>query len=158
MSIYDYTAKSTDGKNIPISKYKGKVILIANTASKCGFTPQFEELQNLYRELNIKGLEVLAFPCNQFLNQDPGSNDEIATFCKLNFGVTFPVFAKIDVNGPDTDPLFEYLKTEARGIFGSKKIKWNFTKFLIDRSGKVVNRYAPFVKPEKIKKDIIRIL
>ena len=158
MNIYDFNAVAADGKKIDMTQYKEKVILIVNTASKCGFTPQFDELQNLYSELNSRGLEVLAFPCNQFLNQDPGSNDEIVSFCKINFGVTFPVFAKIDVNGSKADPIFKYLASEARGIFGSKKIKWNFTKFLIDRSGNVIKRYAPVIRPEKIKEDILRLL
>jgi len=133
-------------------------MLIVNTASKCGFTPQFDELQNLYSELNDKGLEILAFPCNQFMKQDPGSDDEIASFCKINFGVSFPVFAKVDVNGPAASPLYKFLTSEARGVFGTKKIKWNFTKFLIDRSGNVVKRYAPVVKPMKIKDDILKHL
>jgi len=158
MTIYDFKAASGNGKMIPMNHYKDKVTLIVNTASKCGFTPQFDELQNMYTELNSRGFEILAFPCNQFLKQDPGSDEEIASFCKINFGVTFPVFSKVDVNGPLADPIFKYLKDKARGIFGTKKIKWNFTKFLIDRSGNVVKRYAPMVKPEKIRRDIERLL
>ncbi len=158
MKLYDLEAAAPGGKKITLKQYEGQVMLIVNTASKCGFTPQFDELQNLYSELNSAGLEILAFPCNQFLKQDPGTDEEIASFCKLNFGVTFPVFSKIDVNGPLADPIFTYLKDEARGVFRSKKVKWNFTKFLIDRSGNVVKRYAPIVKPEKIREDIKRLL
>lgn len=158
MNINNFKAAASDGTIIPLNKYNGKVLLVVNTASKCGFTPQFDELQNLYSELNDKGLEILAFPCNQFLKQDPGTNDEIASFCRLNFGVTFPVFAKVDVNGPSADPLFQYLKSGAKGLFGSEKIKWNFTKFLIDRSGNVVKRYAPVVKPGKLKDDILKLM
>lgn len=158
MNVYDYQVSSADGTSIPLSNHKGKVLLIVNTASKCGFTPQFDELQKIYTELKDDGFEILAFPCNQFLNQDPGTNEEIVSFCKLNFGVSFPVFAKIDVNGPDTDPLFKYLKSHAKGILGSKKIKWNFTKFLVDRSGNVIKRYAPVIKPHKIKNDIKKLL
>lgn len=158
MNINNFKAAASDGTLISLNKYNGKVLLVVNTASKCGFTPQFDELQNLYSELNDKGLEILAFPCNQFLKQDPGTNDEIASFCRLNFGVTFPVFAKVDVNGPSADPLFQYLKSGAKGLFGSEKIKWNFTKFLIDRSGNVVKRYAPVVKPGKLKNDILKLM
>ncbi len=158
MNIYDFDIKGIDGRMTNLSLYKGKVLLIVNTASKCGFTPQFDGLQKLYSELSAEGFEILGFPSNQFLNQDPGTNEEIAQFCKLNFGVTFPVFAKVDVNGPAADPLFEYVKSEARGLFGSKKIKWNFTKFLVDRKGKVVKRYSPAVKPERIKNDIVKLL
>ncbi len=158
MNIYDFAAFSTGDKVIPMNNYKGKVMLIVNTASKCGFTPQFDELQNLYSELNDKGLEILAFPCNQFMKQDPGSDDEIASFCKINFGVSFPVFAKVDVNGPAASPIYKFLTSEAKGVFGTKKIKWNFTKFLIDKSGNVVKRYAPVVKPMKIKDDILKLL
>jgi glutathione peroxidase len=158
MTINNFKAAASDGTIIPLKKYNGKVLLVVNTASKCGFTPQFDELQNLYSELNDKGLEILAFPCNQFLKQDPGTNDEIASFCRLNFGVTFPVFAKVDVNGPAADPIFQYLKSGAKGLFGSQKIKWNFTKFLIDRSGNVVKRYAPIVKPGKLKDDILKLM
>jgi len=158
MNFYNFEAAAPDGKKISLKQYEGKVMLIVNTASKCGFTPQFDELQNIYSELNSAGLEILAFPCNQFLKQDPGTDEEIVSFCKLNFGVTFPVFAKIDVNGPQADPIFTYLKDAARGVFGSKKVKWNFTKFLIDRSVNVVKRYAPIVKPERIKEDIKRLI
>lgn len=153
MSIYDFDVKTIDGKEKSLANYKGNVLLIVNTASKCGFTPQLEGLQQLYDAYKNEGFYVLGFPCNQFKNQDPGSEEEIATFCQLNYGVTFPMFAKVDVKGEHAHPLFKYLTDEAKGMF-TKQIKWNFTKFLINKQGVVVNRYAPQTKPEHIKKDI----
>jgi glutathione peroxidase len=158
MSIYDYSATAINGKEVSLSEYKGKVILIVNTASKCGFTPQFEGLENLYKELANDGLAIIGFPCNQFGNQDPGSDGEIEEFCQLNYGVSFPMFSKIDVNGSGTHPLYKYLKSEAKGLLGSKNIKWNFTKFLVSRDGEVVKRYAPTDKPSAIKADIKKLL
>ncbi len=157
-NVYDYTATTITGKDKPISDFKGQVILVVNTASKCGLTPQFKGLEALYETYKDKGLMVLGFPCNQFANQDPASDDEISQFCELNYGVTFPMFAKIDVNGDGAHPLFKHLKTAAPGLLGSEAIKWNFTKFLVDRNGKVVERYAPTTEPEKIAKDIEKLL
>src|SRR5690554_243581 len=157
-TIYSFTAKDITGNDVPLADYQGKVLLIANTASKCGFTPQFEGLQALHAELGGKGFEVLGFPCNQFLSQDPGDNSEISQFCSLNYGVSFPMFAKIEVNGDGTHPLFRFLKKEAKGLMGSEKIKWNFTKFLISREGRVVRRYPPTAKPEDIRADIEKLL
>ncbi|MDO8330266.1 MAG: glutathione peroxidase [Fluviicoccus sp.] len=157
-NIYDYSATTITGKDKPISDFKGQVILVVNTASKCGLTPQFKGLEALYETYKDKGLMVLGFPCNQFANQDPASDDEISQFCELNYGVTFPMFAKIDVNGDGAHPLFKHLKTAAPGLLGSEAIKWNFTKFLVDRNGKVVERYAPTTEPEKIAKDIEKLL
>lgn len=152
--IYDIQVTDIKGQAHPMGDYSGKVLLIVNTASKCGFTPQFEGLQGLYDDLNAQGLEVLGFPCNQFMKQDPADNDAISQFCSLNYGVSFPMFAKVDVNGPDTHPLFALLKSEAKGVMGSEKVKWNFTKFLVNRNGEVVRRYPPTTKPEAIRKDI----
>lgn len=157
MSIYDFTLKDSYGDEVALSDFKGKVLLIVNTASKCGFTPQFEGLEKLYTELADKGLEILGFPSNQFANQDPGSNEEIRDFCVLNYGVSFPIFEKIDVNGDNAAPLYQYLKKE-KGGFGGKNIKWNFTKFLVDRDGQVVKRYASAKTPEAIRDDIIKLL
>ncbi len=150
--------KSADGSAASLEPYRGKVLLIVNTASKCGFTPQYEGLEALHRDYAERGFEVLAFPCNQFGAQEPGDAAEIANFCTLTYDVTFPVFAKIDVNGAGADPLFERLKSDAPGVLGSKAIKWNFTKFLIGRDGVVVDRYAPTTKPEDIRKDIEKLL
>ncbi|MDB5668852.1 MAG: glutathione peroxidase [Alphaproteobacteria bacterium] len=150
--------ETADGATADLSPYAGKVLLIVNTASKCGFTPQYEGLEALYRKYKDRGFAVLAFPCNQFGAQEPGDADEIASFCRLTYDVTFPVFAKIDVNGAEAAPLFRHLKKEAKGVLGSEAIKWNFTKFLVDRSGDVVERYAPTTKPEAIEKDIERLL
>ena len=150
--------KAADGSDTDLSPYAGKVLLIVNTASKCGFTPQYEGLEALHRKYSERGLAVLAFPCNQFGAQEPGDAEEIASFCRLTYDVTFPVFAKVDVNGPDAAPLFQHLKKGARGVLGSEAIKWNFTKFLVDRSGRVVARYAPTTKPEAIAADIERLL
>jgi len=140
-----------------MSEYKGKVLLIVNTASKCGFTPQYDGLEKLYKDHKDKGFAVLGFPSNQFMKQEPGTDEEIKSFCTLNFNITFPMFSKIDVNGPETHPLYDFLKREAPGILG-RNIKWNFTKFLVDRDGRVVKRYAPATAPEKIEKDILKIL
>jgi len=158
MSIYQFSATDIKGQELSLSDYKDKVMLIVNTASKCGFTPQFEGLEKLYKELEAQGLAVLGFPCNQFGSQDPGADGQIEEFCQLNYGVSFPMFSKIDVNGKDAHPLYDYLKNEARGVLGSKKIKWNFTKFLINREGEVVKRYASTDKPEAIKADIEKLL
>lgn len=153
MSVYRFSAKTLDGKEQSLKKYKGNVLLIVNTASKCGFTPQFEGLQQLYDTYKEEGFFVLGFPCNQFGNQDPGSNEEIQQFCTANYGVTFPMFEKIDVKGANAHPLFNYLTNEAKGIL-TKEIKWNFTKFLINKNGKVVDRFAPQSKPELLKEKI----
>lgn len=156
-NFYDFSAVSIDGEEIKMSEYKDKVVLVVNTASKCGFTPQYEGLEKLYEEYGDKGLVVLGFPSNQFANQEPGSDDEIASFCQKNYGVSFPMFSKIDVNGKNAHPLYKYLKEQKGGTFGSK-IKWNFTKFLIDKNGKVVGRYASNVKPAKMKDDIVELI
>ena len=153
-SIYDFEAQQINGQNVPLSQYQGKVLLIVNTASACGFTPQFGGLEELHRQYADKGLVVLGFPCNQFGSQDPGSNDEIASFCQLNYGVSFPMMAKIDVNGADASPLYKWLTAEAPGLLGSKAIKWNFTKFLVGKNGQVIRRYAPQDAPKKLAADI----
>jgi len=150
--------KASDGTATDLSSHKGEVMLIVNVASKCGFTPQYEGLEALQREYRDKGFTVLGFPCNQFGAQEPGDAEEIANFCKLTYDVDFPIFAKIDVNGDDAAPVYKYLKDEAPGLLGSKAVKWNFTKFLVDRAGKVVKRYAPQTKPEELKQDIERLL
>ncbi|HVL01111.1 MAG TPA: glutathione peroxidase [Dongiaceae bacterium] len=157
-SIYDFSGVTMQGKETPLSNFKGKVLLVVNTASKCGFTPQFKGLEELHEKYKGKGLEVLGFPCNQFGKQDPGSNDEINQFCELNYGVKFTMFQKVDVNGDNAHPLFKYLKKQAPGVLGTEAIKWNFTKFLIDQNGKVLERYAPTDTPEKIEKDVARLL
>ncbi len=157
-SVYDFSVKRIDGKTQKLSAYKGKVLLVVNTASQCGFTPQYAGLQKLYEKYGERGLVVLGFPCNQFGAQEPGSEKEIARFCETSFGVTFPMFAKVDVNGDSAHPLFQHLKAAAPGILGSESIKWNFTKFLVDRGGRVVKRYAPNVDPEKIAPDIEALL
>jgi glutathione peroxidase len=153
-SVYDFEAQQIGGQTVPLAQFRGKPMLIVNTASACGFTPQFAGLEELHRQYGERGLVVLGFPCNQFGSQDPGSNDEIAQFCQLNYGVSFPMMAKVDVNGPAADPLFDWLRSEAPGILGSKAIKWNFTKFLVGKDGQVVRRYAPMDKPESLKGDI----
>ena len=158
MSIYKFSATNIKGQDVEFSEYRDKVLLIVNTASKCGFTPQFEGLESLHSELEAEGLAILGFPCNQFGSQDPGDENQIEDFCKLNYGVSFPMFSKIDVNGSGAHPLYDYLKKEARGVLGSKGIKWNFTKFLVNRDGVVVRRYAPNDKPENIKADIQELL
>lgn len=156
--ITDFTVAGADGAAIPLDRWAGQVLLIVNTASQCGFTPQYAGLEALHRRYGERAFAVLGFPCNQFGAQEPGDAAAIASFCSLTYDVTFPVFAKIEVNGAGADPLFERLKTDAPGLLGSKAIKWNFTKFLVDRSGKVVHRYAPTTKPEQIAADIEALL
>ena len=157
-SVYDFEADTIMGFPKSLSDFRGRVLLIVNTASKCGFTPQYADLQALYERYHERGFEVLGFPCNQFMNQEPGDGTEIAQFCQVNYGVTFPMFAKIDVNGSDTHPLFAYLKAEAPGALGLKRVKWNFTKFLVDREGRVVKRFEPNVEPGSIAPDIEALL
>lgn len=157
MSVYDYSAKTLKGEEKPLSDYKGKALLIVNTASKCGFTPQYEGLQELYDKYKDQEFEILGFPSNQFMNQEPGSDDDIEEFCQLNYGVSFPMFSKTDVNGEDAHPLFKYLTANAPGV-ASNKVKWNFTKFLVNKNGEVVDRFAPKTKPTSIEKDIQKII
>ena len=157
-SVYDFEAQTITGQSVKLDQYKGKVVLIVNTASKCGFTPQFEGLEALWKAYEAKGVVILGFPCNQFGSQDPGNNSEIASFCQLNYGVSFPMMAKVDVNGPDAHPLYKWLVKEAPGILGTKSIKWNFTKFLVGKDGQVIGRYAPTDKPAGLKADIDRAL
>lgn len=152
--IYDFTANSLAGEAVALKQFEGRVLLIVNTASACGFTPQFAGLEELHQTYGRKGLVVLGFPCNQFGGQDPGSNDEIASFCQLNFGVTFPMMAKVEVNGAEATPLFQWLTAEAPGLLGSKAIKWNFTKFLVGKDGEVIRRYAPTDAPADMAADI----
>ena len=152
--VYDFEVNRLNGDPVKLSEYRGKALLIVNTASHCGFTPQYSGLERLYGKFKARGLEILGFPCNQFGKQEPGSPTEIAEFCSVNYGVTFPMFEKIDVNGADTHPLYGYLKREARGVLGSEPIKWNFTKFLVNREGEVVKRYGSTTKPEQIEADI----
>ena len=156
--IADFTVKAADGSAVDMARYAGRVLLIVNTASKCGFTPQYEGLEALHRRFEGQGLTILGFPCNQFGAQEPGDAAEIASFCSLTYDVSFPVMAKIDVNGDAADPLFQWLKSEAPGVLGTKAIKWNFTKFLVGRDGRVVGRYAPTTKPEDMVKDIEGLL
>lgn len=157
-NIYTFEFMDSSSKGCTLSDYKGKVLLIVNTASECGFTKQYAELEALYQAYKDEGLVVLAFPCNQFGAQEPGSNAEISAFCQMNFGITFPVFSKIDVNGENAHPLFRFLKQQAPGILGSKRIKWNFTKFLVNQKGDVVGRFSPMTKPEKLTKRIQNLL
>lgn len=157
-SIYDFTVKSNKGEDTSLSNYKGKALLVVNTASKCGFTPQYEGLQSVYDKYKDQGLEILAFPCNQFGEQEPGTDTDIQAFCSMNYSTTFPLFSKIDVNGKNAHPLYNFLKEQAPGLLGLKDIKWNFTKFLIDKNGAVVKRYAPTTKPEDIQEDIAKLL
>ena len=157
-TLYDFTVNDIAGQPVKLDRYQGKVVLVVNTASKCGFTPQYKGLETLYRKYKDQGLEVLGFPCNQFGAQEPGNEQEIATFCETNYDVTFPMFAKVDVNGDDTAPVYRYLKSEKPGLLGTEKIKWNFTKFLVDRSGKVVARYAPNDTPESLEGDVAKAL
>lgn len=157
-TVYDFAGLNIKGEEVPLDQYRGKVMLIVNTASKCGFTPQYKGLESLYKKYQDKGLEILGFPCNQFGKQEPGNEEQISEFCELNFGVTFPLFKKVDVNGPDAHPLYKFLKSEAPGVLGSEAIKWNFTKFLVDQSGKVVKRFAPTDTPEKIEKQVAELL
>lgn len=158
MTIYQFKAKAIDGEEISLKQFDGKVLLIVNTASKCGFTPQYRELQGLYEAYKEKGFSVLGFPCNQFMSQEPGTEADIKSFCELNYGVTFPMFAKIDVNGVYAHPLFVYIRKQTPGILGFNTVKWNFTKFLVDQKGNVVKRFAPNVKPSEIAKDIEALL
>ena len=150
MSVYDFEAESLDGQPAPLAKHRGEVLLIVNTASKCGFTPQYQGLEALYRRFKDRGFAVLGFPCNQFGAQEPGDAGEISSFCSLTYDVSFPMMAKIEVNGPKAHPLYAYLKREKAGVLGSQGVKWNFTKFLVDREGRVVRRFAPVDTPEKI--------
>lgn len=154
MSIYDFSAKSIDGRTVALSEYKGHVLLIVNTASECGFTPQYEGLEMLQKKYSEQAFSVLGFPCNQFGGQEPGDEDEIDYFCKTQYGIDFPMFAKVDVNGDDAHPLFKYLKKERPGFLGSGIIKWNFTKFLIGRNGEPIKRFAPTINPEDLQDDI----
>ncbi|GAB1759326.1 glutathione peroxidase [Priestia megaterium] len=158
MSVYEYSAKTIKDEDVSLSNYQGDVLLIVNTASKCGFTPQYKDLQALYEEEKENGLTVLGFPCNQFGGQEPGSSNDIEQFCELNYGVSFPMFTKVDVKGEHAHPLFTYLTEQAPGLLGSKAIKWNFTKFLVNRQGEVVKRYAPQTAPKDIQKDIKELL
>jgi glutathione peroxidase len=157
-TLYDFTVDDIEGRQVALDRYKGKVLLVVNTASKCGFTPQYQGLEALYRKYREQGLEVLGFPCNQFGAQEPGNEQEIATFCETNYNVTFPMFRKIDVNGNATAPLYRYLKHEKPGLLGTEAIKWNFTKFLVGRDGEVVARYAPNDTPESIEPDVAKAL
>jgi glutathione peroxidase len=157
-TIYDIPVTAINGTTTTLAAYEGKTLLIVNVASKCGFTKQYTGLEHLYKKYHDKGFEILGFPCNQFGGQEPGNEEEIQKFCKLNYDVTFPLFAKIDVNGKDASPLYDFLKTNAKGILGSEAIKWNFTKFLVDKQGHVLHRYAPATTPEELEKDIVEAL
>jgi len=152
--VYDFEVNRLNGDPVKLGEYRGKVLLIVNTASKCGFTPQYRGLEALYCKFNARGLEILGFPCNQFGKQEPGGPEEIAEFCSVNYGVTFPMFEKIEVNGKGAHPLYRYLKSEARGVLGSEPIKWNFTKFLVGRDGEVIERYGSATKPEQLEADV----
>ncbi|MFO0690397.1 MAG: glutathione peroxidase [Myxococcota bacterium] len=158
MGVYDFEAKRIEGQVERLDAYRGKVLLIVNVASKCGFTPQYTGLEAMYRKLHDRGFEILGFPCDQFGHQEPGSESEIQTFCSTKYEVTFPMFAKIDVNGEGAHPLYKFLKSESKGFLGTEGIKWNFTKFLVDRSGRVVQRYGSVDTPEKIAKDVEALL
>ena len=157
-TIADFTVKTNSGETLDLSEKKGKVLLVVNTASKCGFTPQYDGLEELQEKYGEQGFEVIAFPCNQFGAQEPGDAEEIANFCKLNYDTSFPLMAKVDVNGPDASPLFDWMKSEAKGLMGSTAVKWNFTKFLIDREGNVVRRFAPQDAPKSLAKHIEKLL
>src|SRR5688572_13557466 len=157
-TAYDFSAKTIDGTEQPLSEYRGKALLVVNVASKCGFTPQYTGLEALYRKFKDRGIEVLGFPCDQFGHQEPGNEEEIRNFCSLTYDVSFPMYAKVDVNGADAHPLYKRLKEEKSGFLGTDGIKWNFTKFLVDKHGKVVKRYAPTDTPEKIEKDLAAFL
>jgi glutathione peroxidase len=157
-ALYDIQVEDIHGRPVKLSRYKGKVLLIVNTASKCGFTPQYQGLEALHRNLNAKGLEVLGFPCNQFGAQEPGTEADIAQFCEMNYGVSFPMFAKVDVNGAKASPLFKHLKSARPGVLGSEAIKWNFTKFLVNRDGQVVERYSPQTEPTDLEADVRKLL
>lgn len=157
MSIYEFKVKDIDGHEISLEEYKGKVLLIVNTASKCGFTPQYKDLEALYSKLGNEKFEILGFPCNQFANQEPGGSEEIKNFCSINFDISFPLFEKVDVKGPQAHPLFKYLTQQKKGIFG-EEVKWNFTKFLIDAEGNVVDRFAPTTSPAKLESKIAQLI
>jgi glutathione peroxidase len=157
-TVYDFEPRSLDGKPVSLKQFSNRVLLVVNTASKCGFTPQYQGLEKLYEKYRDRGLVVLGFPCNQFGAQEPGSAEEIGAFCEKNYGVTFPMFEKVDVNGANAHPLYRWLEAEAPGVLGTQGIKWNFTKFLIDRSGKVIDRFAPLTKPEDLEKDVEKLL
>jgi glutathione peroxidase len=157
-TVYEFTANSLTGKPVDLSQYRGKVLLIVNTASKCGFTPQYEGLEQVYEQFKDRGVEVLGFPCNQFGSQEPGSADEIGAFCQKNYGVNFPMFEKIDVNGDNAHPLYKFLKSEGKGILGTEGIKWNFTKFLVKKDGSVFKRYASTTSPKELMPDIEKLL
>ncbi len=157
-TIYDFKVNTIDSKETTLEQYKGKVMLIVNVASKCGYTPQYDGLETLYKKYKEQGLVVLGFPCNQFSSQEPGSEAEIQNFCRVNFGVTFPMFSKINVNGDDTHPLYRYLKSQQPGILGTETIKWNFTKFLVDKKGKVIERYGSSTKPVSLEEEIESLL
>lgn len=156
-TIFDFTAKSNKGKDVNFADFKGNVILIVNTASKCGFTPQYKALEELYKKYKDEGLVIVGFPCDQFGHQEPGNNEEIASFCQVNYGVSFPIMEKIDVNGDNASPIFKYLKSKAGGLLGSR-IKWNFTKFLISNDGKTIKRFSPIKKPMSLENIIIKML
>ncbi len=158
MTVYNFKVQTIKDEEKSLADYEGKVLLIVNTASKCGLTPQYKELQELYDTYNEQGLEILGFPCNQFAGQEPGTETEIQEFCQLKYNVTFPMFAKVNVNGADTHPLYKYLKEQATGVLGSKTVKWNFTKFLVDRNGQVIERFAPKTNPNEIRADIEKYL
>jgi glutathione peroxidase len=157
-SIYEFNPKNNKGELVSMKDYQGKILLIVNVASKCGFTPQYQGLENLYKKYSAQGFAILGFPCNQFGAQEPGTDNEIESFCQVNFGVTFPLFSKVDVNGDNADPLFQFLKKKQKGILNTEAIKWNFTKFLVDKNGNVVDRLAPQVKPEEMASEIEKLL
>ncbi len=157
-NVFDFSCTTSSGEELPLADYRGKVLLVVNTASKCGFTPQFAGLEEMYEKYRQRGLVILGFPCNQFGKQDPGSNEEITEFCQLNYGVSFPMLGKIEVNGRGADPLYKHLKKAAPGALGTRGIKWNFTKFLINRDGDVLKRFAPATTPAQIEKEIERLL
>ena len=157
-TLYDFSVNDNANNSVSLEKYRGKTLLIVNTASKCGFTPQYKGLQELYEEYSSKGFEVLGFPCNQFGSQEPGTEEEISEFCSINYNITFPIFSKIDVKGPSAEPLFRFLTSSKPGLLGTEKIKWNFTKFLIDQNGQTVKRYSPQTTPEQISSDVKDLL
>jgi glutathione peroxidase len=157
-TLYDFTARDIEGREVALERFRGQVLLVVNTASQCGFTKQYAGLERLYEDLHERGFSVLGFPCYQFGGQEPGDAAEIASFCSLNYGVRFPMFAKIDVNGPDAHPLYRWLKSEAKGLLGSEAIKWNFTKFLIDGQGRVVDRFGPTTEPAALRERIEKLL
>ena len=156
--VYDFNVKDADLNEVSLGEYQGKTLLVVNVASQCGLTPQYEGLQELYEKYNSSGLEILGFPCNQFKGQEPGTNEEIKFFCTEKYNVSFKIFDKIDVNGPNADPFYDFLKNEQSGVLGTKNIKWNFSKFLVNKDGKVIKRYSPTIKPEDIESDIEKLL